>query len=155
MVLGGGDSSRLYREVKDRQQLVHGIHASSYTPQDPGLFFVDAELDAADIDPALAAIGDQVRRMRDFGPSEAELERARTNLLASQVHERETMQGQAQKYGYFELLVGGLDAEQQYLDQVKRATQADLQRVAQKPGARPRDRRRAARQGRGHRRGRS
>ncbi len=132
MVLGGGDSSRLYREVKDRQQLVHGIHASSYTPQDPGLFFVDAELDAADIDPALAAIGDQVRRMRDFGPSEAELERARTNLLASQVHERETMQGQAQKYGYFELLVGGLDAEQQYLDQVKRATQADLRRVAQK-----------------------
>ena len=69
--------------------------------------------------------------MRDLGPSETELERARTNLLASQVHERETMQGQAQKYGYFELLAGGLDAEQQYLDRVRRATQADLQRVAQ------------------------
>src|SRR5262245_10255698 len=130
LVLGGGDSSRLYREVKDRQQLVHGIHASSYTPQDPGLFFVDAELDAGEIDPALVSIGEQVRKLRDFGPSEAELERARTNLLASQVHERETMQGQAQKYGYFELLAGGLDAEQRYLDQVKRATPADLQRVA-------------------------
>jgi zinc protease len=131
MVLGGGDSSRLYREVKDRQQLVHGIHASSYTPLDPGLFFVDAELDAANLDPAVVSIAEQVRRIRDFGPSETELERARTNLLSSQVHERETMEGQAQKYGYFELLAGGLEAETRYLDQVKRATRGDLQRVAQ------------------------
>ena len=132
LVLGGGDSSRLYREVKDRQQLVHGINASSYTPLDPGLFFVDAELEAGKIDATVAAISEQVRRIRDFGPSDAELERARVNLLASQVHEKETMQGQAQKYGYFELLAGGLEAEQKYLDQVHRATHADLQRVAQK-----------------------
>ncbi|HTO05889.1 MAG TPA: pitrilysin family protein [Myxococcota bacterium] len=131
-VLGGGESSRLYREVKDRQELVHGIHASSYTPLDPGLFFVDAELDAANIDQSVAAIGDQVRRLRDFGPSQTELDRARTNVMAAQVHERETMMGQAQKYGYFELLAGGIEAEQRYLDQVKRATVADLQRVAQK-----------------------
>ena len=131
-VLGGGDSSRLYREVKDRQELVHGIHASSYTPLDPGLFFVDAELDASKIDASITAIGEQVRRLRDFGPSQTELDRARTNVLAAQVHERETMQGQAQKYGYFELLAGGLEAEKRYLDQVKRATVADLQRVAQK-----------------------
>ncbi|MEX2208324.1 MAG: pitrilysin family protein [Myxococcota bacterium] len=130
MVLGSGDSSRLYREVKDRAQLVHGIHASSYTPLDPGLFVVDAELDADKIDATVTAIAEQVRRIRDLGPSEAELERARTNLLASQVHERETMQGQAQKLGYFALLAGGLDAEARYLERVRRATQGDLQRVA-------------------------
>jgi len=131
MVLGGGDSSRLYREVKDRAQLVHGIHASSYTPLDPGLFVVDAELDADKIEASVEAIAEQVRRIRDLGPSESELERARTNLLASQVHERETMQGQANKLGYFALLAGGLEAEEVYLDRVRRATPADLQRVAQ------------------------
>jgi len=131
MVLGGGDSSRLYREVKDRAELVHGIHASSYTPLDPGLFVVDAELDADKIPATVSAIADQVRRVRDLGPSETELERARTNLLASQVHEKETMQGQAQKLGYFELLAGGVDFEKVYLERVRRATQADLQRVAQ------------------------
>jgi len=131
MVLGGGDSSRLYREVKDRQQLVSGISASSYTPLDPGLFFVDAELDADKIDATVGAVGQEVQRLRDFGPSESELERARTNVLASQVHERETMMGQAQKYGYFELLAGGLEQEEVYLDRIRRATRADLQRVAQ------------------------
>jgi zinc protease len=132
LVLGGGESSRLYREVKDRARLVHGIHASSYTPLDPGLFVVDAELEAENVVPTVRAVAEQVRRIRDLGPSEAELERARTNLLASQVHERETMQGQAQKYGYFELLGGGLEAEAVYLERVRRATQADLQRVAKK-----------------------
>ncbi|HTO68914.1 MAG TPA: pitrilysin family protein [Myxococcota bacterium] len=132
MVLGGGDSSRLYREVKDRQQLVNSISASSYTPLDPGLFFVDCELDAGKIDASIAAIGEQVRRLREFGPSESELERARTNVLASQVHERETMMGQAQKYGYFEVLAGGLEQEERYLDQIRHATRADLQRVAEK-----------------------
>jgi zinc protease len=131
-VLGGGESSRLYREVKDRAQLVHGISAGSYTPLDPGLFLVDAELDADKLEPSISAIATQVRRLQQFGPTESELERARTNTLAMQVHERETMHGQAQKYGYFELLAGGLEAEQRYLDQIKRATRADLQRVATK-----------------------
>jgi zinc protease len=130
LVLGGGESSRLYREVKDKARLVHGIHASSYTPLDPGLFVVDAELEAENIVPTVRAVAEQVKRIQDLGPSESEVERARTNLLASQVHERETMQGQAQKYGYFELLGGGIEAEAVYLERVRRATQADLQRVA-------------------------
>src|SRR5262249_18980520 len=101
-------------------------------PLDPGLFSVDAELDANKIDATVAAVGEQVRRLREFGPSESELERARTNVLASQIHERETMMGQAQKYGYFELLAGGLEQEDVYMNAIRRATRADLQRVAEK-----------------------
>jgi zinc protease len=147
MVLGSGDSSRLSREVKDRAQLVHGIHASSYTPLDPGLFVVDAELDADKIDVTVTAIAEQVRRIRDLGPSETELERARTNLLASQVHERETMRGQAQKLGYFALLAGGIDAEAQYPRRVRRATGRPAARREQYLIARARDRGRADREG--------
>jgi zinc protease len=129
-VLGGGDSSRLYRNVKDGKQLVHGISASSYTPVDPGLFFVDAVLEPQQIEPALAAIGVEIDRITAFGPSEAELERARTNVLANQVREKETMQGQARKHGYHESLGRGIEAEEEYLDRVRRATVGDLQRVA-------------------------
>ena len=32
MVLGGGESSRLYRNIKDRYDAVHTISSSSYTP---------------------------------------------------------------------------------------------------------------------------
>jgi len=129
-VLGGGDSSRLYRSVKDRQQLVHSIHTSSYTPLDDGLFMIDAALDPSRISASVRAIAEEVHRIRDLGPNEAELERARVNLLASKVHERETMDGQANNLGYYETIGGGIEREPEYLEAVRRATTEDLRRVA-------------------------
>ena len=130
MVLGSGETSRLYRHVKDRARLVHAISASAYTPLDPGVFFIDLTLEPDKIEDALAATLDEVERMRAFGPSELELERARVNLLAGEVHEKETVQGQARKFGYYETLAGGLEEEAEYLERVRRATPQDLQRVA-------------------------
>ncbi len=130
IVLGAGDSSRLYRNVQDQQRLVHTVSASAYTPRDPGIFYVDAALDPERIESALRAIGGEIQRLRAFGPSEVELERARINLLSSEVHEKETVQGQARKLGYYETLAGGLEAEKVYLERIRSATPEDLKRVA-------------------------
>jgi zinc protease len=130
VVLGGGDVSRLCLNVKERAQLVHQIGASPYTPLDPGLFFIDARLDAENVERALAAMAEEVERIRRFGPSAVELERARTNLLADSVREKETMDGQAQKHGYYEALADGIELEEAYLAQIRSATVEDLQRVA-------------------------
>ena len=132
LVLGGGESSRLYRGVKDQLQLVHGIGAGSYTPKDAGLFTIDARLDSDRIEDAVSAIATEVRRLRDFGPSDAELERARVNILSDEVHEKQTMQGQARKLGYFETLADGLEAEAVYLERIRRARPDDLQRAARR-----------------------
>jgi zinc protease len=132
MVLGSGDSSRLYRSVKDRQRLVHMVGAHAYTPLDPGLLLIDAALEGDQIEAALAAIQDEIRRLTAFGPSEIELERARVNLLSHEVREKETMQGQARKYGYYETLADGIELEQEYLERVRRATPDDLLQVAAK-----------------------
>jgi len=129
-ILGGGETSRLYLNVKDRKQLVHHVSASSYTPLDRGLFMVDAALEPENIEATMAAISIEIERLREFGPSRAELERARVNLLSSEVREKETVQGQARKYGYFETLAGGLEEEERYLERVRNASLEDLTRVA-------------------------
>lgn len=131
LVLGGGDSSRLYRNVKDREELVHGISAGAYTPLDPGLFMIDAVLEGDKIEATIEAVAEEIERLRSFGPGQAELERARVNLLSSEVHEKETMQGQARKYGYYETLADGIEAQEKYLDALRTATPDDLKRVAQ------------------------
>lgn len=130
MVLGAGEGSRLYRTVRERDRLVHRISASAYTPRDGGLFFVDAVLEPEKIEPALMAIEAQIRRIASVPVTQAELERARVNLLAHEVREKETMQGQARKYGYYETLASGLELEKAYLDRVRAATPHDLLRVA-------------------------
>ncbi|MFQ5699613.1 MAG: M16 family metallopeptidase [Myxococcota bacterium] len=130
MVLGGGETSRLYRDLKDRRRLVHSVSAGAYTPFDPGLFMIDVTLEPEKIDETLPAIREEITKLAQLGPSQVELDRARTNLLSSQVHEKETMEGQARKIGYWETLGGGIEAEQRYLDAVRRATRDDLQHVA-------------------------
>jgi zinc protease len=129
-ILGGGESSRLYRNVKDRRRLVHTIGAGAYTPADPGLFFIDAALEPDQLEAALGAIAEEIHRLQILGPSEVELDRARTNLLSREVREKETMQGQARKLGFWETLAGGLEQEEAYLERVRRATTEDVRRVA-------------------------
>ena len=131
MVLGSGESSRLYRNVKDRLDYVHSVSTSAYTPLDAGLFFVEATVEPERIEDVVGTISSELQRIRASAPSESELERVRVNLLANQVYEKETMQGQARKVGYYETLAGGVEAEAEYLERVRRATPEDLQRVAQ------------------------
>ena len=131
-VLGEGDSSRLVRLVKERDGLVDRIDASCYTPLDPGLFGVSADLDAERLPEALEAIARQVEWLRHESVSDAEIEKARANFLASEHFERESVAGQARKLGSFAVLAGDPERERAYLDAVRRATAEDLLAVARR-----------------------
>jgi zinc protease len=129
-VLGHGDSSRLVLRVQERAALVDRIDASCYTPLDPGVFSVGFDSDAERAAEALAAVAAEIERVRREPIDAAELEKARTNFLAAEHFERESVTGIAQKLGGFELLAGDYRHEARYLASVRAATREDLQRVA-------------------------
>lgn len=129
-VLGGGESSRLVQHVKEHAGLVDRIDASAYTPLDAGLFAASFETDAAQAEAALEAVCREVERARLGAVASDELERARVNFLASEHFERESVSGIARKLGSFTLLAGDPGAEVRYLETIRRATPADLLRVA-------------------------
>jgi zinc protease len=131
-VLGEGDSSRLVRRVQERDAVVDRVDASSYTPLDPGLFGSSADLDPERSEAAIEALVREVEWLRREPVSAAELEKARTNFLASQHFERESVSGQARKLAIFQLLMGDYRAEETYLAAIRSATPADLLRVAQR-----------------------
>jgi zinc protease len=129
-VLGCGESSRLVRRVKERDALADRLDASCFTPLDPGLFSVDVETDPERAADAIAAVAREVEILRREPVSDEELEKARANFLANEHFARESVSGLAQKLGGFELLAGDWRAEQRYLESVRRATPAELLRVA-------------------------
>ena len=131
-VLGNGDSSRLVRLVRDRDGLVERIDASCYTPLDPGLVSVTLDTDSKRAAAAIEAVAREVERVRSEAVSLDELERARTNYLTLQDFERESVTGVAHKAGSFLLLAGDHEAEGRYLEDLRRATQDDLLRVARR-----------------------
>ncbi len=130
-ILGSGDSSRLTRRVRERDGLAERIDAACYTPLDPGAFSVDIETDGERAAEALCASVREVERLRSEAVADDELDKAKTNFLAAQHFERESVSGQAGKLGSFLTLAGDPGLEVRYLAAVSEATPASLLRVAQ------------------------
>ncbi|HXS41293.1 MAG TPA: pitrilysin family protein [Stellaceae bacterium] len=79
--LGGGMSSRLFQEIREKRGLVYSIYSFSHSYSDGGLFGIYAgtgEDEASELMPALTA---EIRRL-EAGLEPAELERARAQLKA-------------------------------------------------------------------------
>ena len=79
--LGGGMSSRLFQEIREKRGLVYSIYSFSHSYSDGGLFGIYAgtgEDEASELMPALTA---EIRRL-EAGLKPAELERARAQLKA-------------------------------------------------------------------------
>jgi zinc protease len=132
VLLGSGESSRLYRRVKREKELVNDCYAYSYTPHDPGLLVVGAQIHGPKIEEAFRALLIEAQRLRFEEPDPAEIEKARTIILADAVYQKETVQGIARKLGYFELVAGTTDFEEEYYARVKAVTPADVKRAAMK-----------------------
>ncbi len=131
IILGQGQSSRLYHRLRDEKGLVYRIDASAFTPRDPGLLEVTATLAIENGLPTLENTLEEVFKLKYVPVSEDELERAKRNLESDFVFNLERMEGQARVLGSFQFLAGD-PREDDYLAQVRAVTREDIQRVAAK-----------------------
>jgi len=128
-VLGAGDSSVLWREVREKARLVHAIEAQSWTPGNCGMFFVSFTSDAAKREPAVAAIHKSLERCAKKGFTAAQIKKAVRQLVVGEINSRKTMSGQAARLGASEVVAGDLGYVRTYFERLRGATPADLKRV--------------------------
>lgn len=132
IILGGGRSSRLYKKIREELGLAHAVSAFCYTPDDPGLFGIEATLDpgrrAAVEREALALVA----AIKSGGVTEEEVEKARKQSLSQHLAELTTVRGRASDLGSSWLLTQALDFSARYLEALQRVTADDVRRVAEK-----------------------
>lgn len=131
-VLGECESSRLIRQIREQEGLVDRIDAGAYTPLDRGLFSIGYQTDGARLLEATRRVIEETDRLRHAPVSQAELDRARINFLASEQFDRESVSGLASKLGSFEVMGGGWEREAEVIALIQSATPEDLLRVARK-----------------------
>ena len=81
---GGGFSSRLMQEVRDKKGLTYGVLTSLSPSQHAGLIIGQAAVDNPKIAEALDSIRETMRRFHDEGPTPHEVTAAKDNLVGSQ-----------------------------------------------------------------------
>jgi zinc protease len=128
-ILGGGDSSVLWREIREKAGLVHTIDASSWNPGSSGLFCISFTSDAEKRVAATAAVERALARCAARGFTPAQLRKAIRQIVVGEINTRKTMSGQASRLGAAEVVVGDLDHSRAYFRQLSTLTPADVRRV--------------------------
>lgn len=131
-VLGHGDSSVLWDEIRERAGLVHTIDASSWNPGTTGLFCVSFTCDAAKREAAEAAIHRALAQRMTRGFTPVQLKKAVRQLVVSEINSRKTMSGQAARLGVAEVVVGDLDHSRTFFARVSEISPADLKAALKK-----------------------
>jgi zinc protease len=130
VLLGGGRSSRLYQQVRERQGSAHHVDAWTYSPGLPGIFGMSAIVDGEKFVAARDAMLAEVEKVKINVVSADELQKAVKQFISATLSARKTMEGQAQNLGGSWIAANDLNYSERYLAAVKRVTLADIQRVA-------------------------
>lgn len=122
-ILGGGSlSSRLMNSLRDEQGLVYGVYSSFAAGIGAGPLSIRAGTNPANSDRAVASIIEQVRRMTEEGPTDAEMEDAKDYLTGVFPVRLETNAGVAGQLLAAELYGLGLDYIERYTSIVRGVT---------------------------------
>ncbi|PIE24663.1 MAG: peptidase M16 [Planctomycetota bacterium] len=131
-VLSTGKSSRLYRGLVKGKEIASWAAAYNETRLDPGLFWMVAEAKPGGSEEELeAALLAELKRIQQEGPSEAELERAKKQILSSFYFDLETVSEQAHKIGRLEATCeGGYEALLRYPAELQSLGAEDVRELA-------------------------
>ncbi|HTR43138.1 MAG TPA: pitrilysin family protein [Pseudomonadales bacterium] len=129
VLLGGGRSSRLFQQVRERQGVVHHVDAWTYSPGLPGVFGMSAIVDGDKFIAARDAMLAEIEKAKINVVSADELQKAVKQFVSATLSARKTMEGQAQNLGGNWIAANDLNFSERYLAAVKRVTLADIQRV--------------------------
>lgn len=108
VIVAGGRTSHLVRELREERQLVQDISSGFSLQRDSSLFTLTAWLDAAHLDQVEAVIGDRLAELAATPISDAELLRYRRLLCNDYAFSTETTSQLAGLYGYYSTIA---DAE--------------------------------------------
>lgn len=130
-ILGSGMSSRLFQEVREKRGLVYSIFSFHSAYQDDGQFGIYAGTGPEKLDEIIPVISDEVLKIGQ-DVTEAELERAKSQIKAGMLMGRESMMTRADQHAKFLLLRNEAFDVDALVKRVDNITLADISRVAKR-----------------------
>ena len=130
-VLGGGMSSRLFTEVRERRGLAYYVHAGNDSYTDAGSLYTSAGVDVGRIDEAISTIIQELRKVAAEPVPADEFEKARGYAKGRFVLRLESPQALIQFGLRREVLERRIEEPDDILRQLDEVTGDDVQRVAQ------------------------
>jgi predicted Zn-dependent peptidase len=129
-VLGGGMSSRLFTEVRERRGLAYYVFATNHAYTDAGSLYAQAGVDIDRIDDAVETVAGELRKIAAESVPPEELHKAKSFAKGRFALQTESPHGLISFGLRREVLEGRTPEPQEVLDGIDAVTSEDVQRVA-------------------------
>jgi predicted Zn-dependent peptidase len=129
--LGGGTSSRLFQEVRERRGLAYTIYSFGSQHVDSGYLAIGGACIPRKLPDVLAICRDELDKVATTGVTVEEFERGKGQLRGSLVMGLEDSSSRMSRIGKAELVPGGLVSIDETLDLINATSLEDVQAVAQ------------------------
>lgn len=131
-ILGGGMSSRLFRNVRDQEGLAYQL-GSSFSPKIlRGAFTIYIGTNPKTLNLAQDKMLEQVNRLKSEFVTDKELQEAKEKIIGNYIISQETNLEKATTVGWFEASGRGFDFQTKYESLINSVTASDIVEVANK-----------------------
>ncbi len=137
-VLGGGMSSRLFQEIREKRGLVYSTYSFSAAYSDAGYFGMYAGCAPAKTERVIKLLATELEWLAAEGITEEELRKAVGQLSGGMVLAMEDPGSRMSRLGRAELVTGVFHDIDESLERVKAVTREQVQELAALLAARPR-----------------
>ena len=125
LILGGGMSSRLFWEVREKLGLAYSISAFNQCFRDSGVFLISAATSPDKCNKLLTTTGDEIKKISENITKE-ELQRAKTQFLASIKMGKESSNSRLQKLGSDILIFDRVSPDEEIINKIEAVQKSSL-----------------------------
>ena len=129
-ILGNGDNSRLFQNIRDDKGLTYYIGSSHTDYSDDGLFYIRAGVAKENLSLALQSIREEVDKMATNDVLEDELHTAKEFLKGRLLMDLETSDDLLQYYAIQQLLDPNVLTPQEMIERIEKVTVDEIRDVA-------------------------
>ena len=131
-ILGGGMSSRLFQEIREKRGLVYTISSFHQALKDAGVFGIYAGTTPKELHELLPVVADEIKKIMNEPVTDVELKRAKTQIKASLLMSLESSSATAEIIARQMLLFGRVIPTEEIVEKIENITAKNLQTLAQK-----------------------
>jgi predicted Zn-dependent peptidase len=130
-VLGGGMSSRLFQNIREKQGLAYAVYSELNLFSDTGCFMVYAGTAVETAKQVVTSVIHEFRELEDHLIAEEELQRAKDHLKGSLMLSLESTSSRMSNLARQELYFDRFMTLDEMLDSIERVTREEVQMIAQ------------------------
>ncbi|MDR3710517.1 MAG: pitrilysin family protein [Capsulimonadaceae bacterium] len=130
IILGGGMSSRLFQEIREKRGLAYSVGSYAASYKEGGLFALYAGTSPKTAEQVVDISRTECVRIIEEAPSEDELLRAKNQVRAGLLMGQESMSNRMSRLGKDEILFDRIIPLEEIMDKILAASTTDVQAIA-------------------------